>query len=414
MARFLYDLAIRTYFLLVQLASFRNPRAKKFLQGREGLYEKLRAQFQHNQAPVAWFHCASLGEFEQGRPVIEAFRSVYPEWKILVTFFSPSGYEVRKNYPGADFICYLPFDSNGNAVRFIDIVQPKLVFFIKYEFWYHYLRQLYQRKVPVLMISGIFRENQLFFKWYGGFYRDMLAYFQYFFLQNQESYLLLKKLGLDNLDVSGDTRFDRVKSVAENPQKIEVAEIFSRNSKVMVLGSTWPVDMEKLLPVINDNGIDLKYIIAPHNIGKEEITNLMKQINKPVARFSENPPDPEKYQVLVIDNIGMLSSIYQYGMLAYVGGAFRHALHNTLEAAVYGIPVLFGEDESNRKFQEALNLVKAGGGFTFTDSSGFKMKLIELLESPEKYSKAATAAAAYVSENTGATGKILEYVKKLI
>lgn len=355
---FLYNLGIRIYQILVAVVSLFNKKAKLFRDGRKGWEKRLRESIKENDR-VVWFHCASLGEFEQGRPVIEAFRVKYPDIKILLTFFSPSGYEIRKNYQGADYIFYLPLDTYWNSKKFIDIVNPVATIFVKYEFWYFYLNGLKKRGVPTYVISAIFRPEQAFFKWYGGWYRKFLANFKHLFVQNESSKELLASIGVTNVTVAGDTRFDRVIANAQAAKVVPLIEQFVGDSKVMVAGSTWPKDEEIIVEHFKANPHNLKLIIAPHEIHEQEIEKLRSSFGLKTLRYTK--PDecnPSEAQVLIIDTIGILSSIYRYGHISYIGGGFGVGIHNTLEAAVFGIPVLFGPNY--QRFQEAVDLIETG------------------------------------------------------
>lgn len=395
------------------IAGLFNAKARAFNDGRSRIFENLRLQLTPNTAPIIWVHCASLGEFEQGRPVIEKLKQEFPRYKILLTFFSPSGYEVRKNYAHADYIFYLPWDTKRNASQFVSIVRPSLAVFIKYEFWYHYSTQLKKRQIPLLSVSSIFREQQLFFKSYGGFYRNILFNFTHFFVQNDESVKLLKKLGLKNYTKAGDTRFDRVKELVTNGNGVPIAEQFKANDKVMVIGSCWPEDLEVIIPFINENYHHLKFIIAPHEISESFISNLEQSLNAEKIRYSQAADGkPEDAHVLIIDNVGMLSRLYRYGEFAYIGGAFGKGLHNILEAACYGIPIFFG-NQSYQKFQEAVDLINRGGAFDVADYRDFKTKY-EAVNVPQNFLLACEVTRQYVEENLGATEKVMQYGRNLL
>ncbi|MGK7396204.1 MAG: 3-deoxy-D-manno-octulosonic acid transferase [Candidatus Cyclobacteriaceae bacterium M3_2C_046] len=410
-----YRLIITFYDWSVWVAALFNEKARKFVKGRIGLLGRIEKALAGNNVPIAWFHCASLGEFEQARPVMEKFREAFPQYKIFLTFFSPSGYEVRKNYEKADYIFYLPIDNTGNAKKLISLVNPQIAFFVKYEFWHHYLKALHKNQVPVISFSTIFRSDQLFFKPYGKFYRNLLNYFHHIFVQNKVSFQLLASINFNKVSISGDTRFDRVQQICSKPVSIPLAPIFKGKSRLMVMGSTWPSDMEVLLPMINDPVMDLKYIIAPHNIKEDEIISLEKQLEVKSIRFSQaSEANVQDQKVLIIDNIGMLSSLYQYGELAYIGGAFRQALHNTLEAATFGMPIFFGRNETNRKFKEAIELEEEGAAFPIRTTDELKQKVLDLLNNEEKRSDASTKAAEYIRKNTGATEKILALTTQIL
>lgn len=382
-------------------------------EGRSNQFDRMQQQLQGNTAPVAWFHCASLGEFEQGRPVIEAFREEYPGYKVVLTFFSPSGYEIRKNYAGADYIFYLPLDSHSNANRFLDIVQPKLAVFVKYEFWHYYLQALQQRAIPVLSISAIFRSDQVFFKPYGYFYRDMLRRFTHIYTQNQTSLQLLQGIGIAQASIAGDTRFDRVLQTAASVKAIPLVETFAQKQPVFMIGSSWPADIDVLLPLIQQYRQHIKFIIAPHEIHESGISQLMQQLGEGAIRFSQaDAADMARYSVLVIDNIGMLSSLYSYGTYAYIGGAFGKGLHNTLEAAVFGLPLFFGPKFD--KFQEARDLVRLGCAFPVQDAAGLLAAFGQVYQSPELYHRITTREKQYVQEQAGATDQIMKDIKHLL
>jgi 3-deoxy-D-manno-octulosonic-acid transferase len=400
------------YQATLQVAARFHPKAKLAVQGRSGWLQQINAKLADNSAPIAWFHAASLGEFEQGRPVMEAFRLQYPGYKILLTFFSPSGYEVRKNYAGADYIFYLPFDTSGNARQFIDLVKPAIAFFIKYEFWYNYLRELKARNIPIISFSAIFRPDQTFFRFYGGFYRNFLRFFDHILVQNQESVDLLKGIGVTNVTLAGDTRFDRVKQVADAKKDIPIARNFKADTPLLVVGSAWQADMDVLIPFLNRFDKPLKVIIAPHEIHDDEIERWRSQLPGQTVRFSEaqalNHQTIQSFNHLIIDNVGMLSSLYQYGEFAYIGGAFGKGLHNILEAATFRVPLFFGPNYG--KFQEAVDLVKAGAAFPVTDSASLETVFRRLYEDP---AAASAISGDYVTLNTGATSKVMEIVKRV-
>ncbi|GAB3263103.1 glycosyltransferase N-terminal domain-containing protein [Larkinella harenae] len=388
-----------------------HPKARLAIRGREGWIKQINAKLADNAAPIAWFHAASLGEFEQGRPVIEVFRQQYPGYKILLTFFSPSGYEVRKNYAGADFIFYLPFDTPENARKFVQLVNPAIAFFIKYEFWYNYLRELKNRQVPILSFSAIFRPDQIFFKPYGGFYRAFLRFFDHILVQNQESVDLLQRIGVTNVTLAGDTRFDRVKQVADARKDILVARTFKDAQPLLVVGSAWQADMDVLIPFLNRFDQPLKVIIAPHEIHDDEIERWRGQLAGQTVRFSEAADHPalSTFKTLIIDNVGMLSSLYQYGEFAYIGGAFGKGLHNILEAATFRMPLFFGPNYG--KFQEAVDLVKAGAAFPVTDSAQLDTVFRRLYEDP---AVASAISGDYVTQNIGATSKVMSVVARVV
>lgn len=366
-----------------------------------------------NQQPLVWVHCASLGEFEQGRPIMEGLRQHHPDVKILLTFFSPSGYEIRKRYEGADFIFYLPWDSPSNARKFMDIVKPKLAVFVKYEFWHFYLAELNHRNIPVISVSSIFRPDQIFFQWYGASYRQTLKNIDHFFVQNQPSVDLLRKLGITQVTLAGDTRFDRVHAITQQGARIEVAEKFKNNERLMVIGSMWAEDLEVLAPFINEHKQSLKFIVAPHELSESFLREIEQNLNARSIRYSQAKDSLETYSVLIIDNIGMLSRLYRYGEYAFVGGAYGKGLHNILEAACVGIPIFFG-NKNYEKFQEARELIMRGGAFAIADYAELKSNFEGMVNRPENYLLACEVTKAYVNENLGATKKILSYCQKIV
>ncbi len=410
----LYNTVIRTYSGLLRLAAPFNLKARQWVDGRQNWQPKLQEKLADNTAPVAWFHAASLGEFEQGRPVMEAFRVQYPNYKILLTFFSPSGYEIRKNYAGADFILYLPADTPENARAFVALVKPKIVFFIKYEFWANYLHKLRAAQIPIISFSAIFRLNQLFFKPWGSFYRELLTCFSHILVQNQESENLLRGLGLTQVTLAGDTRFDRVWQVAAAKKDIPIVADFKTNNgqepqPLLVIGSAWQADMDVLIPFLNSFDQPLKVIIAPHEIHDDEIERWRSQLTGPSVRYSEINERLNTTQYLFIDNIGMLSSLYQYGEFAYIGGAFGKGLHNILEAATFGVPIFFGPNYG--KFQEAVELIEEGGAFSIQNTRSLTQAFQKQYDDR---AKAARISRDYVQRNIGATTKVMEVVKKTL
>jgi 3-deoxy-D-manno-octulosonic-acid transferase len=403
----LYNLVIFLVRLLANVAGLIDPKARLLIQGQHKLIQKITDSSASNHSPVIWVHCASLGEFEQGRPVIEALRKLYPSHKIFLTFFSPSGYEVRKTYAQVDWVFYLPWDTSKNASQFIDAVKPVLAIFVKYEFWFHYSSELKKREIPLLSISSIFRKDQVFFKPYGKFYRSILAKFTHFFVQNEESLKLLQSIGIQSVTVGGDTRFDRVKSLVNQAEEIEIARKFKAGQKTIVIGSCWPEDLEILAPFINEKSFQLKFIIAPHETTEAHVNAIEKTLKVPCIRFSQPGEKPEDASVLIIDNVGMLSRLYRYGEFAYVGGAFGKGLHNILEPACYGIPVFFG-NKNYQKFQEAVDLLNRGGAFAVNDYQDLKEKY-ELVNIPQTFLRACDVTKHYVEEKLGATKKIIDY-----
>jgi 3-deoxy-D-manno-octulosonic-acid transferase len=395
------------------VAAFFHTKAGLFVDGRKGIFDKLKAALPLNNDPVIWVHCASLGEFEQGRPIMETFKRKYPSHKILLTFFSPSGYEVRKNYSGADFIFYLPWDSSSNARQFIRICKPVLAIFIKYEFWYHYSAELKRNSIPLISTSCIFRKDQIFFQWYGALSRKTLKNFNYFFTQNSESIDLLKKIGITNASVAGDTRFDRVYTITQNKEPINIAQRFKGNDKVFVIGSMWPEDFEVLTPFINEHKNSLKFIIAPHEITETFLMEIEASIDAKCIRYSRVQSNVDSYSALIIDNVGMLSKLYHYGEFAFVGGGYGKGLHNILEAACYGVPIYFG-NKNYEKFQEARELIMRGGAFAIADYSELKTQYELMINHPETFLLACEVTKSYVKENLGATEKIVYYCAKFL
>ncbi|RYG18483.1 MAG: 3-deoxy-D-manno-octulosonic acid transferase [Chitinophagaceae bacterium] len=396
----LYNISILIYGLLIKLVAPFNAKAKLFVNGRKEIFEQINSKVDKNVQPI-WFHFASLGEFEQGRPVLEKIKSLKPEEKIVITFFSPSGYEIRKNYALADGVFYLPLDTPSNARKFVKLVDPKMAIFTKYEFWPNYFKALSEKSVPLYVISGIFRPNQVFFKWYGKFYRNVLKCVDHFFVQNEESSLLLESINIRNIDISGDTRFDRVYANAQNPMQLPIIERFCGNDFVLIAGSTWPDD-EKLLVNLTTKFPDWKFIIAPHEIHSSHI-NEISVLFPQAIKFSEISKTEASSQVLIIDNIGMLSALYQYGKIAYIGGGFGVGIHNTLEAAAFGLPVIFGPNYS--KFQEAKDLISAKAAKSINNAE-------ELMIAFEYYTKNESGKIAkdYVANKKGATEMIIDKI----
>lgn len=410
---FLYSLAILLIAAIVRLVAIFNPKARQFVSGRKDLFSKLESAFKSEKSPIAWIHCASLGEFEQGRPIIERLKKEFSTYKILLTFFSPSGYEVRKNYDQADHIYYLPWDTAHNAKRFIEITQPTIALFVKYEFWHHYIKELNTRDIPILSVSSIFREDQIFFKPYGSFFRSLLQRVNHFFVQNSISENLLRSIHINNASLSGDTRFDRVNQIIKQRNEVQIAKEFKGTDNVFVIGSCWPEDLDVLAPHINNAKGKLKFIIAPHEVREAFLKHIEESISVNVIRYSKAKDHLADYDVLLIDNIGMLTSLYGYGEYAYVGGGFGKGLHNILEAACYGIPIFFG-NKNYEKFKEAKDLIMRGGAFEISDYSDFKNKFELLNSRPENYLLACEVTKEYVLENLGATDIIMKYCHQLL
>lgn len=405
----MYSLIIHLYAFFIELISPFHKKARLMRLGQWKTNGTLREKIDRN-AKYIWFHASSLGEFEQGRPLIEKIKAEHPEYKILLTFFSPSGYEVRKNYGGADVVCYLPFDTPYRVKKFLDLSKPVMAIFIKYEFWDNYLSELKRRNIPVYIVSAIFRKEQLFFKWYGGMYRKVLSYFTHIFVQDDASRELLSKYGVTNVSVFGDTRFDRVQDVYKNTKQIPMVELFVNNNRsdnqlTMVAGSSWQQDEEVYLNYFNEHP-ELKLIIAPHEIHKDHLMHIESMLKRPSIRLSEaTEKDIKGKSCLIVDSFGLLSSIYRYGDLAYIGGGFGAGIHNVLEAAVYGIPVIFGP--KYQKFKEARDLLQVGGAFSITDEKAFESKMEELSTYRDLLEAAGAAAGDFVKSNIGATNRII-------
>ncbi len=414
MGIFIYRLTITFLRLLYRMAALHNEKARLFIKGRESFFRKFADALHHNTHPVIWMHCASLGEFEQGRPVLEALKKEYPHHKLLVTFFSPSGYEVRKNYPHAHYIFYLPWDTQTNAQRFIEIAKPVLALFVKYEFWYHHINELSRRKIPLLCISGAFRRQQIFFKWYGGFFRQILYRFNHFFVQDHDSVSLLKGIGIHKVTRAGDTRFDRVWQLTQQRDPLPLIEQFKGKDKVMVIGSCWPEDLEVLIPFINEQHERTRFIVAPHEISEQQLRSIERELHGRSIRYSRASAEknPESFPVMIIDNIGMLARLYRYGEYAWVGGAYGKGLHNILEPACYGMPIFFG-NKNYHKFPEAIDLINRGSAFAIADYHQLK-KAFEMINEPGTYVLACEVSRLYVEENRGATDKIMTYCRNLL
>lgn len=418
----IYNIVI--YFVLwgIAIASLFNEKVRKMWHGEREAFKILKQKVDPN-AKYIWFHAASLGEFEQGRPLMERIRKDYPQYKILLTFYSPSGYEVRKNYEGADIICYMPVDTRLNAIRFLRLVRPVMAFFIKYEFWSNFLHILKHRNIPTYSVSSIFREDQVFFKWYGRNYAGVLKCFTRFFVQNEESKRLLEGIGITAVDVVGDTRFDRVLQIKEAAKHLPICEAFRtgvassqsadvphHDFKVFVAGSSWPPDENIFIPFFNEHK-DWRLLIAPHVIAEEHLKLILSLIKgKKVVRYTQTTPEEAAdADVLIIDCFGLLSSMYNYGDVAYIGGGFGVGIHNTLEAAVWNMPVIFGPN--NKKFQEAQGLLKSGGGFEINTYEDFSGLMGSLMNDETFLNQAGDKAGAFVAHLAGATDKVLASVK---
>lgn len=394
--------------LFMKLVAKFHLKASLFVNGRKNIFQSAKDSIDSNK-PLAWFHCASLGEFEQARPIIELFKYEFPKHQILVTFFSPSGYEVKKNYKYADYVFYLPIDTAKNAKQWLDIIDPTIVFFIKYEFWYHYFNEISKRNIPLISASSIFRRDQIFFKTFGRLQRSILEKVSHFFVQNSISVELLKSINIENTTLSGDTRFDRVYEIGQQAVGIPIAATFASTKKIWILGSVWEEDLEVCLPFINHDESTQKFILAPHEVTEAGIAKIEKQLTNSSIRFSQaTESNVSEYDVLIIDNVGMLSSLYQYGDYAFVGGAYGKGLHNILEAATFGMPIFFG-NKKFQKFQEAIDLIRLEAAFSVADYHSFNDQFMKL-----NHEVASTMAQSYVRGHTGATDKIIDYCKEIL
>ena len=412
----LYNLAITCYTFAIRLAAFFRPKARKWVAGRKGLFSKLQKDFAEERtesAKLVWVHCASLGEFEQGRPIIELLKEKNPSIRILLTFFSPSGYEIRHKYSKADYVFYLPADTASNARNFLEICQPDLAIFVKYEFWYHYLNTLAAKKIPTLLVAARFRSGQIFFRWYGALFRRLLSGFQHLFLQDEASAQLLDGLAIDQYSVVGDPRIDRVLQIAEQAQDIPIVEAFASNHKIGIVGSSWSADEQILARFLAKGHLeDWKFVIAPHEIHPTAIQQLHERLPVPAINYSKaNLENCQQYKVLIIDNIGMLSALYKYGRIAYIGGGFGAGIHNTLEPIAFGLPVIFGP--KYQKFEEAVFLVKQKGGFCSENEQELERIFVQL-EEEAFYKEAERTARRYLQENKGASRAIVTHIEDLL
>jgi 3-deoxy-D-manno-octulosonic-acid transferase len=403
----LYNFAIHIFTVLSYLISPFHLKASLFVKGRKSWTEKIETKIKPDDRTV-WIHCASLGEFEQGRPVIEAIKKTRPELKIVLTFFSPSGYEIRKNYTGAECISYLPPDTPANAQRFISLVHPDIVVFVKYEFWNNYISELYKNRIPLYLISAIFRPEQHFFKWYGSFFRDMLKKFEKIFVQDQMSLKLLAGIGITNVTLAGDTRFDRVIQITGTAKEIPQLDKFRGEEKLFLAGSSWKQDEEIIAQYINKFPTRMKWVFAPHEIDEDNIGRVEKLFKGGCVRFSESDKMSADTRVMIMDNIGMLSSAYKYAHIAAIGGGFGKGIHNILEPACWGIPVIFGPN--HKKFREAVELILKGGAKSFVTVVDFEKIMDEWLTDSALYSFSAGEAGKYIKENTGATDIIIREI----
>ena len=408
---FIYNFILLFASQILKILALFSPKLNLFVEGRNSVFETLQNKIQEFDKTI-WFHAASLGEYEQGLPVIEKVKQKYPNHKIIITFFSPSGYEVRKNNTVADVTVYLPLDTIANAKQFLKVVHPEMAFFIKYEYWPNYLKELKNQNIKTYLISGVFRKNQAFFNWYGGFYRNALKTFTYFFVQNETSKKLLQSIGFENVKISGDTRFDRVVTLLEKENTLDFIAEFKNNQPTIVIGSSWPKDEELLVNYINKSSENVKFIIAPHNIKAEQIKNIKSQITKSSVLFSEKSNiDLSSFQVFIIDTIGILTKIYSYADIAYVGGGFGNpGVHNVLEPATFGIPIVIGPNYSH--FAEAIALVGLEGCVSIKNQSELNDALNLLLQNEEERLEKGHICSTFVQMNKGATEHILSNISK--
>ena len=405
---FLYNISIVLYYIVVAFVSLWDKKAKQWIVGRKDIFKRM-AEVISPEDKVVWIHAASLGEFEQGRPVIEKIREQQPEYKILVTFYSPSGYEIRKNYAGADYIFYLPIDTPGNAKKFLEVAHPEIAIIVKYEFWLNLLSELKRRGVRTYLISAIFRRNSIFFRSYGSIWRQALDSFEQMFVQNEESKELLHEIGFDNVVVAGDTRFDRVAEIARNVKKVPIVERFKGDSPLFVAGSTWGPDEEILQTLINDNP-QIKFVVAPHEMENSRIERIIAQTKGGAVRYTlcNEESDFSKTQVLILDTIGILSSVYGYATWSYIGGGFGVGIHNTLEAATFGLPIAFGPNY--QKFKEARDMVALGAATKVESAEDLSAWFAPLRDDKSALQRAGSAAKSYTQRNQGATSLIMKIV----
>ncbi len=405
--KILYTLGILLYKYIILLVSPFNEKAAKFIAGRKDVFSFLKEKIEPNTKYV-WVHVASLGEFEQGRPIIEAIRRMHPEYKLLLTFFSPSGYEVRKDYQGADIIAYLPMDTAWNARKFIRITKPSVAIFIKYEFWMNYLSQLKKHQIPTYIVSAIFRDSQAFFKWYGRWYSRLLKNYNHLFVQDQNSIDLLNSIGIENASIAGDTRCDRVVEIALQAKELPIIQAFKGESKILVAGSSWPKDENLIIPYFNANK-GFKLIIAPHQTDENHIREIAGKLERSYVRYTQTTTEEaQNADCIIIDCIGLLSSIYRYGEIAYIGGGFGVGIHNILEAAVYGMPVIFGPNY--KKFREAVEIIKSGAGFPVNNEEELNQILDELLNNSQALTNTSAIAYDFVRSNCGATEQVVKAI----
>ena len=413
---FFYYISVFLLKVGLYLTSLISPGSKRLIAGQRGLFRTLEkfSRRRSSEIPCFWFHCASLGEFEQGRPVIEGVRNRYPAAHIVLTFFSPSGYNVRRDYAVADLVSYLPLDGWRNPRRFIRLVQPTMAFFVKYEYWYGYLSALSRHKIPTFSVSTLLLPHMTPFRWYGGLHRRMLRRITHYFAQDTTTAELLRSIGIEDITMTGDTRFDRAAALCHESEAVALAEDFKGDEAVVVVGSSWPPDNAVLLPLMQEFADEIKFIIAPHEVVEEELITIEEAIPYKTVRYSRAKSETvSNYRVLLIDNVGMLTSLYRYGSFAYVGGAFGKSLHNILEPATFGMPIYFG-NQRYRHVPEANALLKLGGAFTVADSKELRHKFLVHLRHEEQRKEAAVVTSRFVADNTGATDKILNHVEQCI
>ncbi|MCW5517255.1 3-deoxy-D-manno-octulosonic acid transferase [Muriicola sp. Z0-33] len=409
---FFYNLALAVISFTLKIIALFQPKINLFVKGRKATFSILEKNISETDN-VIWIHTASLGEFEQGLPVIEQIRKHFSEYKILITFFSPSGYEVKKNTNAANVVCYLPLDSKKNAWKFVKKVNPKIAIFVKYEIWPNYLSALEKNQIPIILISAIFKKKQIYFKWYGDFMRKALLKFDHFFVQNEASEVLLQEIGINQVTISGDTRFDRVNKIKERDNSLDFMNVFKDDQLCFIAGSTWPEDEKRIVPYINTTGSSVKFVIAPHNIKKDHIIELRKSITKKTVLYSEyNGQDLKDFEVLIVDHIGLLTKIYSYGDIAYVGGGFATGLHNTLEPAVFGMPVLIGPKYTG--FKEAEELVEQKGCLSINNYKDFENAVDKFVNDNDFRKRTGLVNTAYIEKNKGASIQIIAYLRTLL
>lgn len=413
--RFIYTFAVYCYGLCIRIAALFNLKARQWVGGRRDIFAVMEAalkEVDRSANPLTWFHVSSLGEFEQGRPLIEAFRIRWPEKKVLLTFFSPSGYEVRKNYEQADFVFYLPLDTPANTRRFLGIIQPEMVFFVKYDFWFNYLKTIHLQKIPVYFISALFRPGQHFFSWYGGWFRKHLHYVNHFFVQDFRSAELLNSAGIHQVSVAGDTRFDRVFALAAQHTPMPLIERFRDGKQLFIAGSTWEPDEAIILPLTHLEDLRMKFIIVPHDTSPARIRFIKEKIDRPVICYSElDESSTTLFDVMIVDSVGILSQLYRYATVAYIGGGFGSGIHNIQEPVTFGVPVLFGPNY--QKFREARDLITLGGASCISTSVALVKKVREIAGNPTERDRMSAVCRSYVEKNKGATMKILKFIEEL-